>query len=608
MKKLFGLFALLLCTILLSCNNLFSDKTGDISFSFSADDAIQAANAYLARGADNDEQSEYIFLVQIQGSEGFHDYQIKTVQATNISSSYPVSGQYLTDNKLEFLFDYVPFDQTYKVMFDMFAKIDSNLPHLVLSGNSNDIEVIPSIQTEVVVNIGNFTTSPISLKIEYEDDGYNTYENPSSIAADPDIPGYGINLLLFKEYGKLWHRNDTTVFPVRDIYYELNSNSNFPDSFYRYSLPYEVRKNNEPFLNYSYDFNFDRNSSSIKNFLYYYSFPASATSENYSMSTEWKAKISKGGFTFAEKLPYFEYSSNDEVISGHRDNVQFKFNKKNYDGGSAFVYTDELSSLITGTSIQNGDSIALVLTMKGRNPIPSATQLYYKELTNNSFLDNSLVDGQELFDGNRCLNHKVGETKFVIPLNFHSEDYRYLMMFITSDLSLMEASYTFDVDWYIFPQRMQACVLETVKEGNGYRYELNNKISDYYSTNLSAGQNYTAKLSGVVCNFNQSDKTFSIANTGLNTELYYIKDNPAPGTDPFTAISNNSRTDNIKFLNTYVTTYYDEMIHNYDFEFKAITNLSGNPNTAYKFMCHANCTNTNNLMVIRDYSFIFENN
>ena len=58
MKKLFGFFALLLCTILLSCNNLFSDKTGDISFSFSADDAIQEANAYLARGANNDEQSD----------------------------------------------------------------------------------------------------------------------------------------------------------------------------------------------------------------------------------------------------------------------------------------------------------------------------------------------------------------------------------------------------------------------------------------------------------------------------------------------------------------------------------------------------------------------
>ena len=117
MKKLFGLFALLLCTILLSCNNLFSDKTGDISFSFSADDAIQAANAYLARGADNDEQSEYIFLVQIQGSEGFHDYQIKTVQATNISSSYPVSGQYLTDNKLEFLFDLQKLIQTCRILF-----------------------------------------------------------------------------------------------------------------------------------------------------------------------------------------------------------------------------------------------------------------------------------------------------------------------------------------------------------------------------------------------------------------------------------------------------------------------------------------------------------
>ena len=602
MKKLFGLFALLLCTILLSCNNLFSDKTGDISFSFSADDAIQAANAYMARGANNDEQSEYIFLVQIQGSEGFHDYQIKTVQATNVDSSYAASGQYLTDNKLEFLFDYVPFDQTYKVMFDMFAKIDSNLPHLVLSGNSNDIKVMPSIQTEVVVNIGNFTTSPISLKVEYTNGNIDTINGPNSISST--VTNNQSPLSLFKEYGKLWGGPEEQ--PIKRVYYELDPNSNFPESSFKFSLPCSYQSSTIP-----YDFVFQDSTSSLEGFLFNHSFPADYPRiEGIPPAVEFpgKARISKGTLTFEENLPQFDFRSYDEVISGHRDNVQFKFNKKNYDGGSAFVYTDELSSLITGTSIQNGDSIALVLTMKGRDPIPSATQLYYKELTNNSFLDNSLVDGQELFDGNRCLNHKAGETKFVIPLNFHSEDYRYLMMFIISDLSSMEVSYTFDVDWYIFPQRMQACVLETVKEGNGYRYELNNIISEYYSPNLSEGQNYTAKLSGVVCNFNQSDKTFSIANTGLNTELYYIKDNPAPGTDPFTAISNNSRTDNIKFLNTYVTTYYDEMIHNYDFEFKAITNLSGNPNTAYKFMCHANCTNTNNLMVIRDYSFIFENN
>ena len=247
MKKLSGLFAFILCSILLSCSNFFSGKTGDISFSFSADEAIQAANSYAARSDDNDlYPDEYIFLVQIKGTEGFHDYQIKTIKVEDIGpveNEFAVSGQYLNNNNLEFLFDYVPFDQTYKVMLDMFVKKDSNMPYLVLSGKSNDIDVLPASQTEVVVNLEDFTLSPISLKIEYED-GNQTLGGLHSISSKNTNTNQ-TTISFFKEYGKLWGGDEDKS--IKSIYYELDSNSNFPDSSFKFSLPCSYQSSTIPY-------------------------------------------------------------------------------------------------------------------------------------------------------------------------------------------------------------------------------------------------------------------------------------------------------------------------------------------------------------------------
>ncbi|MBR5668161.1 MAG: hypothetical protein IKX15_00955, partial [Spirochaetales bacterium] len=129
MKKLSGLFALIFCVSFVSCD-LFSlfNKTGDLTFSISVDDAVQAATE---RGAYDGVKGYYTFLVQIKSNEGYNDWQIKTVRFDDsenqsvVSDGFNSSGKYLTDNKVEFTFDYVPINQTYKVMFDMFLKKDS---------------------------------------------------------------------------------------------------------------------------------------------------------------------------------------------------------------------------------------------------------------------------------------------------------------------------------------------------------------------------------------------------------------------------------------------------------------------------------------------------
>lgn len=594
MKKLFGLFALLLCTILLSCNNLFSDKTGDISFSFSADDAIQAANAYMARGANNDEQSEYIFLVQIQGSEGFHDYQIKTVQATNVDSSYAVSGQYLTDNKLEFLFDYVPFDQTYKVMFDMFAKIDSNLPHLVLSGNSNDIEVMPSIQTEVVVNIGNFTISPISLKVEYTNGDIDTIDRPNSISSN--VTNNQSPLSLFKEYGKLWGGPEEQ--PIKRVYYELDPNSNFPESSFKYSLPCTYQSTIKAYHNFS----FQDGTSSPKDFLFSYSFPDDYLRTNGvrpALESSAKANISKGNFTFEENLPKFEYRSNDVIMRGHRSNVTLRFDKKDYSDGRAFVYADELQNLLVH-DVKSGESVALVLKLKNSNPLSSSEQLYYKMDQTTAYLDSPPENfGQLLFLDNHCINHAKGEPRFVIPLNNYGINYKYLMLFVKNDSNLESVNLSFDIDYYIFPSSMRAFILDVAKQDDGsYRYQIDENALQLLvnEANFQNNQDYKATVEGILCNFDLNSTNFSIPKTELTAEIYYLDSN---NNYKFTAISNKDAAGTI--LTQYTTDQFDyaSAYSTYDFVFN---NIRSNGDQDYKFLCHVPFQNSNTLLVLRDYN------
>ena len=599
MKKLLGLFALIFCVSFVSCD-LFSlfNKTGDLTFSISVDDAVQAANYHAERADTDDLTGYYTFLVQIKSNEGYNDWQIKTVrfdgtenQPGGVSGDFNTSGQYLTDNKVEFTFDYVPINQTYKVMFDMFLKKDSEntSPHLVLSGHSDGIEVDPYEATTVPIEMKKFTQSPISLKLEYEDGGTNSFEKPSSIVSDPTQPDYPISLQLFKEYGKLWHRNGTTVYPLEDAYYEIDSESNFPDSSYRFSLPYTVRCG-ETSLNYSHDFTFDGNHHSIKDFLANYTFPVSTDSSDSTIKSDWKTRISKDGFTFEEKLPPFEYQSNDEVISGHFSGA-LKFNKKNYDGGSAFIYYTILDDFFGNFS--SNSSIALVLTVKGNNPDPTSNQLYYKIDNEVNYVNNPTNLGTALFNGNHCINHAPGETRFVIPINKVNPS-QYLLLFIDKNSSQDSIDYNFDIKFYVFPESMNAFVFDVADPNfnKQYRYQID---EDWTGSSLSNGDNCHAKLQGVVCYYNMSNNSFSLANTGLTGELYY---NDPDNNYDFTPITHREEEspDTKKFFNT-ESFVYGEDEPSYNFVFKNLINLK--PNMRVKFLCHIPYKGADTLVVAR---------
>ena len=643
MKKILGFTFLVLCAFLMSCSNPFSDKTGNISFSFSAEDAIQAANSYAARadaGTDDQGQTQitYTFLAQIKGSRGYYESQMKSVTITNTPSQntnqvgslgsltvvtpYGTSSQYITENTVDFNFNRVPSNQKYKVMFDMFVQESADYPaYLVLSGHSQDIQVLPGLPADVTVDLDDFEYSPISMVIEFEDDSTITIGNNLRAIANPtgnqwpeQQTTYGQPI--YKKYGKLWYYiNELEGYkPVKNIYYKLDPDSNFVDSDYRYSVPCGFQEGNE-FIVKNY-ITFDGSSYSLYDFLDNYKFPEKIvardqTSTSDTLEINSPATITKtgsnGNFSFVEKAPNYDFKSNDEVASGSRTGVRFPFTKytDTDTGVNDFVANASIYGLL-GLNSNNfalsNKTIVLVLNMKGNNPNPNNTQLYYKldqqEDSVSWTANNNFSDG-DLRNENYCINLKPGETKFIIPFNY-SEDTPNLTLFMDANGNGANSLiYTFDVDYYVFPDDMSPFIFNIKYNDNRYRYELDEYFNRHVSSGivLSDGDNLKNKISGVFCLFSLKDKKFIPISTQLTSELWYW-DSSKPS-DQYTTISQTPQT---------FTTDTDFAFDNneivsrphYDVNFSNIQNTSTECDK--KVLIHADCQDTNYLLVIRDFN------
>ena len=637
MKRLTGIISLFFCALLMSCSNGISDKTGDINFSFNVEDALRAAS--LDRATDGSEntansEKEYIFLVQVKGSKNYYKYQLRSVKIQNNTiaigsfNGNPITGQsnydenpisiedcgdYVSENEAEltFTFDSVPTNQKYKVMFDMFQKVpvsqmeDQSTGETqtqykfvhVLSGHSSDIQVLRGMQSPVEVDIDSFEYSPISLTFEYEGGGSDNIpvkaisaprvQNSQQVTSDPPY--------LLKKYGRLWYNmygktNNEDSHLVKDIYYSLDPNSNYPDSSYKYSIPYGIEEDDTRAVpNPIYkEFTFNGNSYSLNDFFMSYSFPQDYLQREmkYPLSMTSPATISKDNFTFIEKTPSFEYESQDEVISGHTSKTML-FTSYQYTEGKAYARVDGLYSYLGGNNISSGESVALVLTIKGNNPLPSATQLYYKtaELDDLSKTTTESL-GNLLFNNAHCLNHEPGETRFVIPLNnLNPTSDNLLQLAIKSD-SDNPITYTFDIDYYIFPSSMHARIFDIANN----RYQ----IDEYIYDPLNSAQDFTAALKGVTCYFNMSDNTFSPAQTRLSAEVYYTTN-----VNPFIVVTHDhGYNGTIKQLDTTMPSDYS-VVPEYDFVFKELRNLD-NYSGYCKFECYTDYKGSNYLLIVRD--------
>ncbi|MBP5359605.1 MAG: hypothetical protein J6Y69_10560 [Treponema sp.] len=571
--------------------------------------------------------SEYTFLVQVKGSRNYYDYQIQTVRVENNNADmgggqqinplpggntvigvYDPYGNYIKDNELIFTFGYVPANQKYTVMLDMFAKQDDK-NYLVMKGKSRDVEVKRGQPATVELDVNGFTNtslSPLYIKVEYE----NGNSDPIS---NSHLPPYGTSTseggTVFKKYGKLWYEApNNEPQPIKSIYYALDSNSNFPESSYKYSIPYgmvnEIGNIDDP--NY---ITFDGDRYSLEDFLLNYrGFPAGyafgEVDGNFkigSLTSGYPAKISKGNFSFIECAPAFTFKSEDEVVSGHTEGV-YTFNRCVYDDGKvAYAYPGDLYSIIGNDDISISDitqsSVVLVLTMKGRNPLPNSTQLYYHLPGDDSdianYVDNDIPLGQYLFSSSQCINHDPGETRFVIPLNEFPMEYSsnfFLAIKGDSTTPSEDLNISLNIDWYYFPEDMNAHIFKVSKpEGDSqYRYQM-----DKSAGLLSDGFKPNSSLYGEVCFFDLTSKAFVPAKATLNSELYYFDQGI------FYAVPETQ-----KQINTGVVSFDSNDPTCYYLEYELQSGW-GEDAPYCSFSCYMPCNDRNILLIIRNCSYYF---
>ncbi|MBO7638851.1 MAG: hypothetical protein J6S91_07740 [Treponema sp.] len=631
MKRLLEMISLVFCALLMSCSNGISDKTGDINFSFNAADFIRGSIEGDTTGI-----SEYTFLVQVKGSRNYYDYQIQTVRVENteinagggqqinplpggntVIGVYDPYGDYINENELSFTFGYVPANQKYTVMLDMFAKQDDK-NYLVMTGKSRDVEVKRGQPATVELNMdGANELSPLYIKVEYEDGNFDLISNYH-------LPPYGTSTsvggTVYKKYGKLWYQQDDNhpVKPMKSIGYALDSNSNFPESSYKYSIPYGMANlngyttDNIPLYK---DFTFDGDRCPLEDFLLNYrDFTAGYAFHEVeedlkfgSLTSGYPAKISKGNFSFIECAPAFTFKSEDEVVSGHIGDKPMSFINTPYQDGKkhAFLKYKDISSLLNFTGDEThkliGSSVVLVLTLKGNPSLPS-NELFYKMLNDElTTQDSGNIDGGALFSFSHNIQFNSGERKIIIPLNQIQESKTKLLLFMRNDNNRSSLTCYFDIDYYIFPSSMSAFVFNIKPQESGYRYELDESISEIWENSnlVESNSSYKADFSGNFCKFNLSDKKFTPVSVKVNAELYYFAERYTPFTSGGDGVNGN-----VKSFTTQIPNTFDDDAKTYILKFPSINRPDNG--TGNKFQCYTDCPDTNQLLVVRDYNLAFE--
>lgn len=609
MKKLFGVMCLFFCVLLASCNmGLFSDRSGSIDFSIPTKDIIDAANNYAARGVDNDQTWNYAFLVQIKGNRGYYDYQLQTLTVEthedfgNLNPGQ-INGLYVKNNNVNFSFNNVPAGQKYKIMFDAFVFYaypgQEGTYYKTFSGNTENIKVKPGKPAEVGITAKAPDKSMFNLVVVTENNGTFTIpaESAMNMIFGSTPPNYS-SPRFSEENGALIFREsevDKNDKKVIDVYLALVPNSNIDTSSFNISFLYGDSANPS-----RYNLKFNNNICSIKNFIIQgIKFPADKikNDETLEMTLPGLIQISKNGFSYQEPASSFYFRSYDEYLSGS-NSMTLTFEKKTYDGGQVLLYVEPVNDLLNvsfgGTDF---DTAVLVLKTRGSNLVSTGTQLYYKleedqsgSLPFNYGQEDDEISGSTLFYNNKCINHKTGENKFVLP--FNKVDYPngawYLVLFVPYEGDSETVDISVDIDYCVFPTNLNVHVFGVGQaydnQGNptgGYRYETDILVN----TSLTGSYKYKAMLNGYVCGLHLSDGYFSQKTVTLTGELYN-----SDSEHDFYPLSNG----NIPVVQTYSGSNEDDN----EFIFTNIRDPLMNASTY--FQCISPCEDTNTLLIVRD--------
>lgn len=617
MKKLFGVMCLFFCVLLASCNmGLFSDRSGSIDFSIPTEDMISLTNNHAARNGDNEYSGSYIFLVQVKGNRSFYQYQIKTVtispsqeELQNPELQLQNSADYLSKANLDFSFSRLPVGQTYTVMFDMLLSIDGNeTPFSVYSGRSEGIKVSAGQSSSVDIRAMLHQQSNLLLRVDYVNGAESKQlRTPSFVKTKTmgqnDIGTEPMLLNLVKKNGKLY--DGETL--IKDIYYVLDSDSNFPNSAFTYSIEYFDNGHKK------YNLNFKNNKCSIKNFL---------MNKLHNTSFSGQVAISNGRVTCNEALTMINLDSKNNLVASHSQaqTVGIMFFPKKYDAVNnkwAYVASFQLKDYIEtwANTILPGDTVVIVLH-DNTSLERAKNQMYYK--FSSDPMDGDSIDGEILFKDNNCITHKSDETTLVIPLNFIQNPDDYLILFEDYGTEepteqVMNCSFTYYIfpsDMHVFAFGVGAAYNEEGQMTGDYRYEFNTSIG---KMTLRQGDNVNANINGRFCTVDFSNQEY----TGFTQDFYiygelydggqYTPVAGEGGSESFHPLSNNEFNGNGNMKEQNISTSLLDYNGDYSFVFRSIIapHVESGYTNDFRLLCTADCRSPDKLLLVQYFDLSF---
>ncbi len=673
MKKFFGVVGLIFCVFLASCNfNGFSDKSGSLEFSISKNDIALLANQHAAREGAGDESKiseELLVFVQIKGSKGYYAYKSQTVgiefKKIAQEGSSDANFDYAQDSMLfyyealkdvDMTFEQVPVNQTYTVMFDLLVKPLTSpsltLSYHICSGKTKNVVVTADQTNQVDVTASTDPQPLVLLKVEYAD-------GSDPVISDFDTEdGNSYGLMLNKKDGKLYQSkyNAESTTPVRkeikDISFVLSEDSNFADSWVKYTLNYSGFNYDDPSVATSEntllktDLSFKKGAYSLKDLILQYTTFSSAyftvDSNGFSFEIDspyfylhpaydWQEDPTEENVFSQEKHGSLLNTSSSVSESGEVINPTIVFSKRN--DSNRYIYSVSLKNALEGKTLSDGDTVVFVMKVLSPTNKPVTFNQFYYELQTEKWGE---LDDDVLYDGNECINvddssvPSVGYYTFVMPLNFieDSEDYNTVLFFYDGQAgSTTEDTQTLTVsslDYYIFPASSKSFVFGLGKNWDDstnqvcpYRYEFNKPLvdADGKSLTLAGGETVSVTINGNVKGFSAASS--SSGSSGYNSSTYFggeiydgveytsIKDewlnfHPLSNTEGTHASENIPRLtiSDGEFSNSGTYKFVDIQEPYFD---KANASEKPTPAHNYMFQCASTCPDPTVLLVIEGF-------
>ena len=486
MRKFFGVVGLLFCVLLASCSfNNFSGKNGSLEFSISKNDIAQLASrsAFRAGEGDETEIQELLFFVQIKGSKGYYAYKSQTVGIEVPKEKKEISNKENSDynesvdedfdyseesinilqsplNDAKIVFEKIPANQTYTVMFDMlvrgvpdenqiaeeieketeisdgqgteytppayhkkYQELQSRLSYHICSGKTKNVTVAAGQTNQVDVTAVLEQKGLLSLKIDFEDEPSITVNN------DPDEEKNweDYQIMLTKKDNELYRvkynwdemgNSNPDFKKVKDISYVFTGDSNFTDSWVTYTLygiggKYKKDTLASSFVDLAedlieYQMTFTNGTCSIRDTILQY--------DSYSSAF---LSLDSNGFSFIAQCPLFSY---------HYDPVE----QQEVDD-STVISQDIHGSLITPAISEQGGQVTQNLPFSKRQTLKEKNRYIYPASLSEILGDKTLNEGDTVVFVMKTPggtdNQSLGFTQFYYELqksNWEDIDNEYL--------------------------------------------------------------------------------------------------------------------------------------------------------------------------------------